>query len=197
VASSLELALHQCLALLSGQALELLGQRGQLFAASDHLGRLRYPIEGLVQRLVLGIVTKPVERAVANDRVQPGSQADVRVAIREGGVRAGQRLLDHVLGAIVPHDRAREPDEGSAVAPHDLVEGRSPPLSSQAHQAGVRLATHGCGAEPAAPVVAMRFQTHCQPRLLALTARPGSGRAIADRRLGYGSGAGSVQARDS
>ena len=95
----------------------------------------------LAELVDAGLAADRVERAVADDREQPGPQRDLAGVGAQGAIGLLERRLDDVLGAVGGDDRGGEGDERAAVAPHDLLEGGLVAVAQRA----------GRGARPTAP----------------------------------------------
>src|SRR5204862_559432 len=100
VASALELALHERLTLSGREPLEPVDDARHLLTLAGDVGRLRNPVEAIVEVVVRRLVAEVVEGAVADDRVEPWPKPDSGVAAANRPERADERLLDYVLGAM-------------------------------------------------------------------------------------------------
>jgi hypothetical protein len=124
-----ELAREQRLALARGQAPDLGDEPAQRVAPGDLLGgarrerhRDRHDVVEAVRALG---PAQLVDRAVADDHVEPRAERDPAVRRVQSEVRAHERVLDDVLGlvAAAAEDPAGEREQRRPVARVDLGEG--------------------------------------------------------------------------
>ena len=140
VAPALHLPLNQSLSLGFGERLDACEDRGQLFAALERLGWLLDAVEVLVEMVHRRTcVTNAVQRRVADDRVEPGPQVKLRLAIPDLRQRPRDRVLDDVVGTVGRNDCRGVADQRRAVAPDNLLESGLMALAGERHQAPVGL----------------------------------------------------------
>ena len=115
-------------ALALGQPLEAGDERAELLGAEkrSRVGR------GVAERGSVGLdvgradgAAQDVERAVADDRVEPGLERHLAVVGAQGAQRADERVLDDLLGVVVraAQELARVREQARLVAVVDRVEG--------------------------------------------------------------------------